>query len=934
MLVSAAGKVVRFWELPHGDPGQGLRPVGNALQYSSPILSVALSPQGGTVLTSAADATAQLWSLDKPGEPEQILSGHLSGPVWQARFSPDGHQIVTAGEDESVRLWDNEGKELRKIEGHRGPVYAVEFSPDGKFVVSGGRDRRILVWDLQSAAEATTRSETIANRLASRSELAQSSGVVQLGEHGAPIRSISFAPDGNIVFSASQDNSVCVWDVGQGLAQGKLEKTLRGHGGWVRTCAAAADGRHVLSGSYDGRVHLWDWQNYEFPRVLRPESERSLSDMRFTSAAVSPDANWIATAAESGAVTMWDMRDPLNPVSQLLTEGHDWQATTAAYFNSGRRLLTAGGDNSTLVWDTERGNQLVRIGGWNVAGGSGWRGVAAASHQGHWIATGSDESAVLARLWDADTGELVVALTTPGDEQAARGEGSEATAIAFGPEDATLFVGDQWGNCRLFRISDGALLKSFSGHAGKISGAAFLPDGRLLTASSDGRVAKWDVNADQPISQAELELPHGGRVVAMDVSSDGKLVVTATDSEDSEAVLRVWNSGSGELIHDLSLNEVTGVREFLDQSGANEKRVSIRSVSMHPNQPRVLVTVFAPNSSTYQVGDWRWDSGSNSIELVSTRLRDTSMAVYAPDRDGGVLTVGGRGARLRLANQVVMSYRPQLGVLSVAFSPNSRSLACAGSDGSIKLWRNDAATSRWLPEQKLTGGHVGAVNSVAFHPLQDDSLLTAGGDGVARLWHRDANGWSVVASLGEKGRQESVRQAIFTSPGENESVEILTASNDDKEFHVRTWSLDGELLGKPLTHPGRTQCIAVSPDQKWFVSGVGSEVWVWDRAAAQGDPKHKLRGHSAEVASLAFSPDGMRLFTGSRDFNVKLWDTKPWQAAAMDGTQSSSRELLTLEGHTDGVTSLSFLQSPNYPSLLTAGADGQAILWPSVDWQQ
>ena len=64
-----------------------------------------------------------------------------------------------------------------------------------------------------------------------------------------------------------------------------------------------------------------------------------------------------------------------------------------------------------------------------------------------------------------------------------------------------------------------------------------------------------------------------------------------------------------------------------------------------------------------------------------------------------------------------------------------------------------------------------------------------------------------------------------------------------------------------------------------------------------------LKGHSGTVYSVAFSPDGKRLATGSGDRTVKLWDA------------ATGQELLTLKGHSDNVYSVAF--SPDGKRLAT-----------------
>jgi WD40 repeat protein len=80
-----------------------------------------------------------------------------------------------------------------------------------------------------------------------------------------------------------------------------------------------------------------------------------------------------------------------------------------------------------------------------------------------------------------------------------------------------------------------------------------------------------------------------------------------------------------------------------------------------------------------------------------------------------------------------------------------------------------------------------------------------------------------------------------------------------------------------------------------------------------------LAGHTAAVTSVAFSPDGTRVLTGSRDNSAKLWDAE------------TGKEILSLPGHTQEVTSVAF--SPDGLSVLTSSRDGTAIIWLAKDWR-
>jgi WD40 repeat protein len=63
-------------------------------------------------------------------------------------FSPDGKVLALGTVDGSVRLWEAEGKELRRLLGHRGPVTCLTFAADGRTLASGSYDTSVLLWNV------------------------------------------------------------------------------------------------------------------------------------------------------------------------------------------------------------------------------------------------------------------------------------------------------------------------------------------------------------------------------------------------------------------------------------------------------------------------------------------------------------------------------------------------------------------------------------------------------------------------------------------------------------------------------------------------------------------------------------------------------------------------------------------------------------------
>jgi WD40 repeat protein len=107
---------------------------------------VALSPDGRTIVSGAADGTVKVWDASD-GRLLRSLEDHTDG-VNAVAVSPDGRWIVSGTADGAVSVWDRASGRLRRsLEDHTDAVTAVALSPDGR-TISGSRDRTVRGgWD-------------------------------------------------------------------------------------------------------------------------------------------------------------------------------------------------------------------------------------------------------------------------------------------------------------------------------------------------------------------------------------------------------------------------------------------------------------------------------------------------------------------------------------------------------------------------------------------------------------------------------------------------------------------------------------------------------------------------------------------------------------------------------------------------------------------
>lgn len=206
------------------------------------------------------------------------------------------------------------------------------------------------------------------------------------------------------------------------------------------------------------------------------------------------------------------------------------------------------------------------------------------------------------------------------------------------------------------------------------------------------------------------------------------------------------------------------------------------------------------------------------------------------------------------------------------------------------------------------------IRSVCFSP-NGAYLATGAEDKVIRVW--DIQSRTIKNSF--TGHEQDIYSLDFARNGR-----IIASGSGDRT--VRLWDLESNQQVLHLSIEDGVTTVAISPDNRYVAAGsLDKSVRVWD--AATGQLVVRLEGefgHKDSVYSVAFAPAGDKLVSGSLDKTIKMWElTAP--PRMIPGAQPGGKCIRTFEGHKDFVLSVAL--TPHGDWVLSGSKDRGVQFW-------
>ena len=369
-IAASHGNVVTVWDAAAGSRAAEFE------ENASKLTSVAWSPDGTRLAAAGAPNFLQIY--DMANLSRALKFTQLTSNAHSLAWSPDGIKIVT-GSDKAIKIWNARTGELEKtlasIDNRIN--HAVAWSPDGSKIVAcleGYDTSRTPIWNSTTGKVV----QTIAwygTSLAFSPDGGQlaivtgysvyiygfTGGLLQrtIAGHSDSVNSVSWSPDGKLLATASNDNTVRIWNV----SSGEEMAAFNGHGEVVRTVRWSPDGTRIASAADGGGILIWD-----------PETLTGLGSLNGSyPLAWSPDGRSIASSGPgNGSVLLWDVASGEILRQLVLPFGN---ATYISWSPQGDRLATSsnkeewGGhgpkrsESIVCLWDMNDGTELGNISG-------------------------------------------------------------------------------------------------------------------------------------------------------------------------------------------------------------------------------------------------------------------------------------------------------------------------------------------------------------------------------------------------------------------------------------------------------------------------------------------------------------------------------------------------------------------------------------------
>ena len=688
---------------------------------------------------------------------------------------------------------------------------------------------------------------------ASRYGIVWRQGISGGSDFSAPLRTqcvisqVLFHPDGNRIFTMSEEGFIHIWDTKSGgkiqeiecrackcmmlstysealLAvlsiegeisvwrcdeQGYYRKQRRNFSKTAHAFLLSRDGRFIATNTSDGKIIIRDAITGE--ELISTNVHCQIQEMDFNY-----DGSQLAIACADGVARVWywakQCKHREKEEQWQLELPHGEPVTHVTFYTDGTHLVTTSGAVARFWWLSQpvclfqmyHDAQINKV---------------LCSAYGHWVATCSDDGT--ARLWDIIEGKELIRVA----------HDHSVKSLALSPNGKYLVTGSEDGTARLWDTLGGTQVGRIY-HHDRIHGIALQPVqiGHMLAVTGGDGWIQLSLLEEQTL-RFVTRCYHEKRVHALAFHPTGKVMASASEDH----TVRIWDTSTG------------------------------ASRSVMPYQAPVYAVAFSHDGSYLAYGGGTGHICVYDYEqstLIATLVHPTPVTMVSFGSERHIIVVGSQDEIVRVWDLHNSCEEPKAQVkhacriTAVACSNDGQWIASASEDGVVCLGR---WVSGDLQTQPLFDEKVSAINALAFSP-DGSYLATTNHEGATMIWET-----SSATLFSHFSQTHAASDVSFSADGR----QVITADNHHQAV---TWGQQSQQVSFKLSHAASVKQAVFSADGRYVVT-LGNDctvgVWIWRIEDLLAQAHRRLyKVYSLEEGQLDSSGEN-----SASDFSLESWRT-------------------------------------------------------------
>ena len=595
---------------------------------------------------------------------------------------------------------------------------------------------------------------------------------------------------------------------------------------------------------------------------------KGLREQRDSEVALSPDYTYFAVGTRIG-LWWYEMSSRL-PIALWETERGLISAVN--FSPDGKWIAIGNWDGIIKVQDVQNGECITEIEQMRSR-------YITFSPDSCWIATAASSKCTVEVL-DVQNGVCIAQMDWEGHETK-----SGISRLGFSP-DRKFLAATAGYQTYVWSSETGTPIIKFEGR-----NFAFSPDSRLLTCTTHGdkTLHVWEFGKNVP----KMIFTESGTFRKNPFySPKGELLATV----DQQDTIEVWDVERREKLHTLELDPESIHAKWLKKfpqlalsdthvGTTPSKKAKFENINTFSTPGEFACQLgpvqFSPDGRTlackrFGGGIVLWDVArkqSRETLLKKARFRsftfrpdgNISAVAFKINRSNNEQTI--RVWDVEKSDEPIVEFTQQAQFGHLVFTPMGHQIAIGSRENTIHLWN-----FRRKAKLEALIGHTDYISALAFSP-DGKRLVSGAADETVRVWDVELGEQIATLPIGEPRTPIAI---VFSPCGK-----IIAGGTGDE---IRLWCAEQLTTLRTILQPDnnwKPYALAFSPCGKYLASGdwwqsgtVKTAIRLWD--IATGENIHTFWGHTTDVQSLDFSPDGTLLASGGFDGTILLWDVKPF----------------------------------------------------------